>query len=359
MPFSMDRGLLDLSCAAAWLLSLIPTLFYLRTGWVARRERLLGVLTPKALKLYLEKFRQMQSQPDRAGAVLREIFGKEYGRRHYVAPILLLALVAGAGMWATTRTLEVWMSLTTNHVAFPKIAISGFLGAMAWVLNDQLQRMRTQDFTPYDVYGCAYRLLISVPIGYSLAAVAKDDFGVPLAFLLGAFPTTTLLTIARRVAAQHLGLGDSDEKAVTEIASLQGVGKAHAERFQEEGFSTIVELAWADPIDTTIRTNFDLWFVVDCVSQALLWVYLGPKVLELSRYSLRGAMEARYLLMDLNSDDASDRLSARTTVDEVAALLKMKPESLIHTLEEISRDPYTEFLCDIWDEQPGAPAGEH
>ena len=45
------------------------------------------------------------------------------------------------------------------------------------------------------------------------------------------------------------------------------------ERYKDEGITTICGLAYADPIDLTIRTNFDFNYVVDCVSQALMWIY--------------------------------------------------------------------------------------
>jgi hypothetical protein len=31
----------------------------------------------------------------------------------------------------------------------------------------------------------------------------------------------------------------------------------------------------SDPIDLTIRTNYDSNYVLDCVSQALMWIYFG------------------------------------------------------------------------------------
>ena len=93
---------------------------------------------------------------------------------------------------------------------------------------------------------------------------------IPIAFFLGAFPTTTLFTLARRFVSQTLKLGDDKESGDLELEKLQSVVKPNAERFKAEDISTITAMAYADPIDLTIRTNFDLNYVVDCMSQALM-----------------------------------------------------------------------------------------
>ena len=349
----VDIFLVDLACVTAWLLALVPAGLYLGTGWDARRQRLLGVLKPESLKLYYQQFRRSEKAEGDLQKRFKAQYGKDYGRRHYICPLIILGLVTGVGMWATARALLVWLALVGDK-AFPPTAISAFLGAFAWVIADQLSRLRSQDFTPHDVYGCALRILIAVPVGYALAPFGESGTTVSLAFLLGVFPTGTLQIMIRRLAAKQLGIADGepeDSKAVTELADLQGVGRAHAERFEEEGINTIVELAWADPIDLSNRTNFDVWFVVDCVSQAILWVYLGNKVREVYRFSLRGSMEAQYLLEDLASDEKDRSANARQALEEAADTLKMKPASLQQTLCEVARDPYTIFLCAIWDEK--------
>lgn len=269
----MNALLVDLACASAWVLVLVPTTWHLFTGWARRRDYLFGLLGESELEFYFKQFRRSDKIPPR-GHLHQEFkrsFGVAYGRRHYVVPLLLLGFTAGVGLVATAASVQAWMGIPVPWLPFPPIAVGAFLGALGWVIGDQLMRFRAHDFSPADIYACTYRFLIAIPVGYALAATTKDDFGVPLAVLLGAFPTNTLWTISRRIASQRLGLGDSELPAASELFQLQGVGRSHAERFEEQGVTTIVELAWADPVDLSVRTNFDLWFVVDCTSQALLW----------------------------------------------------------------------------------------
>ena len=168
------------------------------------------------------------------------------GRRH-VLPLLLLALLAGIGMIATSDSIQVWLGWEPAAKAYPKIAISAFLGAYASVLYDQSERFRNGDFTAHDVYAAIYRFLIAIPLGISFGLLFTDKIQVGTAFLLAAFPTTTLLKLMRRLVSQRLGIGEEEKGGSLELEKLQCVGRSNAERYLNEGISTIAELAWTDP----------------------------------------------------------------------------------------------------------------
>jgi hypothetical protein len=124
--------------------------------------------------------------------------------------------------------------------------------------------------------------------------------GIPTVFFLGAFPTTTLFMVARRIVGQQLKLRDDPDSGKLELEALQSVGRANAEPFKDEGISTISQLAYADPIDLAIRTNFDFNYVIDCVSDSLLWIYIKDKIDLIQIFSLRGFQEASALMDSLN-----------------------------------------------------------
>ncbi|PYL53072.1 MAG: hypothetical protein DMF29_09470, partial [Verrucomicrobia bacterium] len=220
-------------------------------------------------------------------------------------------------------------------------------GAYAWVVFDQFSRFRNGDFTPYDVYAGVYRFLIAVPLGISLAAFAKKDVGVAVAFLLAAFPTTTLFRLSRRLLGKQLSLGESTENGKLELEKLQCMGRSNAERFLDEGITTIAELAWSNPIDLTIRTNRDLNFVIDSISQALLWIYFKD-VEKLYPFSLRGAQEACTLLEEYRSHDSNIKAAAAHTLKAAASAVKLDEKTFSYTLVTVTEDPYAEFLYSIW-----------
>jgi hypothetical protein len=351
-------SLIDGVCLLGWFLVLWPAFFYLiaKAGWEERRQRIFTYFGETALKRYFTLYFPSVNITGESGAQLAERFkrhyGCYYGRRHMAIPLLLLAVVAGLGMWGTAETLKTWQ---TQHgiFAWPPIILSAFLGAFTWVTSDQLSRLRRRDLSNGDIYNGVFRFLIAAPFGVAFAAVAKDAFGIPLAFLIGVFPTTTLFTIGRRLASQRLGLGEDPTAGQSELETLQNVGKTNAERFYDEGVTTIAELAWTDPVDLAVRTNFDFNYVVDCMSQALLAVYVGTDIKKLALFSLRGAQEAASVIQDIGPDiesanPTSEQRDARKALTQAAAALNIDPKALRYTLTSVAEDPYTDFIWNVW-----------
>jgi hypothetical protein len=192
-----------------------------------------------------------------------------------------------------------------------------------------------------DVYYYLFRILLSIPFGVSLSRLAPE-IGAPLAFLLGTFPTTTLFTIARRTVSQHLKLGDDRASGRSELEKLPAVSRSAAERFNDEGVTSIAALARADPVDLTIKTNFDLSYVVDCISQALMWNYLGQSGNCVFPAPLRGACEIAILIGGLEDSRFAD--GVRQTIADAAAKLNISQEALTTTLQQIASNPYTKLL---------------
>ena len=54
--------------------------------------------------------------------------------------------------------------------------------------------------------GGAIRMLIAIPLGYSFAALLKDDLGPFIAFAAGAFPLQNVETLLQRLANKQLGV---------------------------------------------------------------------------------------------------------------------------------------------------------
>lgn len=338
---------IDIFCALAAAMIVVPLLLYLWRPWVTRRDKLLGYLDAASLVLYYKQFYPAQTT-DEAKVVgeFRKTFHRNYGRRHYIAPILLLALLAALSAFAAARTLQVWQKVAPSRYALPWIVLSALAGGFVWVISDLITRLRRRDFTVSDIYNWVFRILLAASLGWAFAQFVKEDIGVPLAFLLGAFPTTTLFTVARRLAATRLGISDDPATGMLELEKLQSVAKTNAERFYDEGISTIVQLAYADPIDLTIRTNFDFNYVIDCTSQALLWIYFGDKTDMLHLYSLRGAQEVSAFLASLANTTTA--LDATKTLTAVATSLTLSPDVTLTTLKQVGEDPYTKFICSIW-----------
>jgi hypothetical protein len=89
---------------------------------------------------------------------------------------------------------------------------------------------------------CVVRFLVAIPFGYAFSAFLDVHFGIPIAFLLGTFPSGVLMKAGQRLAVQRLGLGeDSTSPQLNELESLQCVSRSNAERFMSEGINTIAQ----------------------------------------------------------------------------------------------------------------------
>jgi len=329
-----------------------PAIIFLRRAWASRRDSLFDLMTDGTLELYYNRFYPSRKIDAKERVrIFRRDFGRAYGRRKYAIPLLLLAFLSGWGLWGAAGTIKVWVNVASPGAtyAIDEIAVGALLGGLTWVISDQLGRVRIRDFTSHDVYNGVFRLLIAVPLGYSLGSFLDPKFKVAAAFLLGVFPTSTLFTIARRLGSKQLGLASDavDETGNSELEKLQSVAKATAERFRDEGVSSIAGLAWTDPIDLTIRTNFEFSFVVDCISQALFWIYVRDDIQQLYVLSLRGAQEVVTFMDSVKSGDAG----AKKTLGEAAGRLKVSEEALLQTFYQVCEDPSTRFIVNIWADQ--------
>jgi hypothetical protein len=105
-------------------------------------------------------------------------------------------------------------------------------------------------------------------------------------------------------------------------------------------------LAHGDPIDLTIKTNFDFDYVVDCVSQAVNWLYFGEALECLFSLSLGGARDIAILLKWL--DEVPEYKAAiEQTIKDASTRLNMSQEALTVTFRQIASNPQSRFLSKI------------
>jgi len=338
------------TCFIAWIFLLLPSLAYLYSGWKTRFEMLKAVFDEKSLELYFKKFfpSKKNIEGEDLGKKFEKLFNKNHGRQHYFIPLVLLGLISAIGMVFVANNLFYWFHIKYYFKPLHPIALSAFLGAYMWVAFDQLRRFRIRDFTSHDVCLCSFRFLIAIPLGFSFSAIFNVSMGTTVAFLLGTFPAKTIFKFSRRYVAKKMDNKNVEDDAVNELECLQSVNREESERFQKVGINNILQLAYSDPVDLTLRTNFDFNYVIDCISQSLLWIYLGENVSKLRPLGLRGAQEAKVLSECLNAKDPQTKKMAEENFNEIAKTLGLNKIALRKTIYEIVYDPYTEFIHQIW-----------
>ena len=327
------------------VLVMAPVIVYLAKIRRARLNDILSYFNALAVKSYYKQFRRSQPEEQRTISAFAAEVKQRFSWRYYVIPLSLLFVLLVLLMAGSSSTLQVWFTVQpANRLVFSGVGVAALAGGAMWIVSDELTRLRKRDFTTTDVYGYVFRLLLCVPFGWALSRVVLEPAWLAVAFFMGGFPTTTLFQIARRLGAQSLKLGDDNATGALELEQLQCINRTNAERFQDEGINAISQLAYCDPIDLTLRTSFDFNYVGDCVSQALLWIYVPERFKELYCYSLRGAQEVGYFVGLLRNNDQN----ATETLAAAAAKLSVPTAALRLTLEQVADDPYTEFLRTVW-----------
>jgi hypothetical protein len=276
-------------------------------------------------------------------------------------------------LWAlAAQSLRPWLAAFFGAAATPPSSpfvlagLAGFAGGYMWALLFLARRMQERQLTPYDLYTGCVRLIVAVPVALSFAALfqgALQAHALPaVAFMLGAFPTTTLLTFMRRTAASKLNLGESFDNPARSLVQLQGIERDEAEIFSAEGVCTILQLAYSDPVDLTIRTGFSFSYVVDCCSQALAWLCLPEAIAKLRRFGIRGAQEILTFVMEYPPDTNGNKVKmtrdqrlALKTLEAAATDLGMDKDALLRVFYEIAYDPYTLFLYSAWQPLANTP----
>jgi hypothetical protein len=151
----------------------------------------------------------------------------------------------------------------------------------------------------------------------------------------------------RQDAQRRLGAArDDDDMRADLISKLLGVDNAVFERMGEIGVTTIGQMAWADPIALTMRTNMGFMFVLDLVSQALAWSYLGRRLEILRPMGLRGAYELRVLMNEANDPDSPLNANATNLIPEVAQAVNLSLAQFRNVLHQIADDATAEFLVE-------------
>ena len=344
-----------------WFLLLSPPLFlilpitsFLVWGWSTRKEEIISKFsTDDAIKKYFQQFapERLDTKSQDLKTTFRDHCMKHFGRRTFPLPgATLLCGVAIATLTVTgvgvfRLPFDRWADISVLPVSFYAV-----LGAYLWILYDFISESLRRALSPSNFFWAAFRLVVAVPLAGALTAPLKEDFAAAVAFLLGAFPIQTLLVFARTFVVKQLSISEGPEGQVSELQFLQSLDRSAAERLSEQNVRTILQLAWADPVILTVRTNLGFSTVVDFVSQALLWLYVGKDLEKLRKYGIRGAQEVASLWDSLvKPADPEEQNRAKQTIAAVAKELGVDEGPFQSTLDQVANDPYSRFLYSIWD----------
>jgi hypothetical protein len=247
--------------------------------------------------------------------------------------------------WLSTGNLDAFAPHRLS--LFSVVAISG---AYLYCISEQIRRWYTLDLSPADLYWLSFRFVAAIPLGWTLRYFVAENLAIPACFLVAAFPTNTLLAMMRRLLSQTLKVSDIPMSGDTQLKVLSGIDVVNAERFASENITTIAQLAYYDPVELTMRTNFEYSYIVDCVSQALLFIYVRKEYFDkLSLHGIRGAYEMRVIRLDLKSGTPEKVEHATQKLRSIAEQIAYpSAEALKDVALESGGDPCTVFIYESW-----------
>ncbi|MGY4511171.1 hypothetical protein [Bradyrhizobium sp. USDA 3650] len=320
--------------------------------WRRKQEEVNNSLDTQAKRTYLAVFWNRAPEAATVDPVIEtksdvdaefdELYQRWYGRRRFIAPIIILVVIAALQNFYLGVKLValVWDGEELGG------ATAAIAGAYTFVTWDLFSRVQQRNLARADILRNALRLAVAVPVGYAFGSLLQKGLVPFIAFAMGVFPISTIGTILRRLANDKLGLGLGADTAPDQVTALSGVDRSIADRIEDADITTIPQLAWCDPIQLSVRANLGFDFVVDIVSQALAWVYLTDKLPALRPLGLRGAFEMKVLADDLASNVAGIKAKAEAVLPLAATAANIPLHGFEYALSQIAGDPATRFLYD-------------
>ena len=330
----------------------MPLIRYMRVGWKAKATDVLGSQSPEARLKYFAMFQRSDPPANvkEASERFEALYNRWYGYQLFFAPAALLLIVGAVDATLVLGSLlkpDLVVSFAPRVASVDLVGISALTGAYMWVVNDFIWRARRLDFAPSDVHWGVLRLTIALPLGYAFASIVPDAAKAFVAFALGAFPMTSIMTMLNRAAIKWLQFAESEEQASAGIAKLQGVNREIVERLANEDITTITQVAYCDPVRLAMRSNLSYNFVTDAMNQALAWVYLEDGLEKIRCFGLKGAVEINQLLKDMKNAMTQPR--AEATLAAAASALGQTEDTLTTAFETIVGDSFAKYLFEVWD----------
>jgi len=369
LPGVWGQVVLGAAALFATILMLGPFTRYLTVTWLARYSEFRNRLQDGAVALYLQHFwrqRYDRRGDQAAGPLFETIFYQTFGRRFFIVPLIFLTVATFVEAGLTIGYLG--NSLEKGFGSNNGVAVAAIAGAYLFVVSNAILLVRQRALSSFDAYNFALRMVVAAPMGMALSEVASPAVGGLVAFGLGAFPLEELNKILRRLTSAKLNSGEQrPETGDDDLVKMVGVTVRISSTLMAEGVDSAQMLAKIDPVLLSIRSGFSFEFILDLVSQAIAWSYVGAKVIGLAPLSLNTAYEMNKFIADFDAARARAAAPGATAADrtelaallvrlrDAATLLAIAPESAEGDFRAVARDRYTQFVVAIYD---GPNAGE-
>jgi hypothetical protein len=380
MNLLMLRALFWISVVMIVAIAVIPVIRFLLYQWDLRRKEIVYRFDDKTLDIYLSRFHNVGATDSTTNkmTVFEDLYRRLAGRHLYIAPLILLTITivifGGLAIETAIRSgsegyftfYQIWLphegaagskielfhppisDLDAAALPFPNIVLdlssfAAISGAYLFVVGIVIQGYRARTLLNSDLLWCSFRMVISIPLGLSLSALANPALAAFVAFGLGAFPIDAINRIIRRLVDKTLN--QSEAETADALISLTGVTPDVAAALNGEGISAIQQIASMDPVALAVRTGLPFDYVLNLSAQSQAWCCLGSTVGNLAPLGLGDARALAKLSERVERTPPDDE--AQTILESASKAANLDKVVLRSAIRNIAAEPYTQFLLKL------------
>lgn len=333
--------------ASGGLLLPIVSITYLCLRLPGRRKQLYNLFTMEGILLRylamrgrLPKMKEGESKDEYGQRLAREFdqvfsgeLGQEYSTSRYMIPMLMA--------WGSTAIAIVFLvaegfrAPLRENMPFP--VLYAVLGAVFWSIWSVIRGYARTDLTPSTFYWLVFRYILAVAYGLLAAEIFTESFAN-----LGAFVAATL-PFGEGIRLIRSRLGGlvkwwSPVEGHPKLNEIQGQDPSIIEKLEELGVHTTQELAFSDPLDLLLRSNFSPKVLIDWMDQAFLYNYVGEKIAQLRPRGIRGAIE----MASLYDKNATGLLHS------IAGVLGTTDDDVKNLVGSLYFDNHLRLIWEMW-----------
>jgi hypothetical protein len=374
------RGLFWISVVMIVAIAVIPVMRFLLYQWDLRRKEFVYRFDDNALGIYLSRFHNVAATDLTVNrlAVFENLYSRLAGRHLYIVPLILMTitivLFGGLAIETAIRSgseeyftfYQIWLphegtaankielshppisDLDAAAFPFPNMVLdlpsfAAISGAYLFVVGIVIQGYRSRTLLNSDLLWCSFRMVISIPLGLSLSALANPTLAAFVAFGLGAFPIDAITRIIRRLVDKTLN--QSEAETADSLISLTGVTPDVAAALNGEGVSAVQQIASMDPVALAVRTGLPFDYVLNLSAQSQAWCCLGSTVANLAPLGLGDARSLAKLSERVERTPPDDE--AQAILESASKAASLDKDVLRSAIRNIAAEPYTQFLLKL------------
>jgi hypothetical protein len=304
------------------------------------------IFTEEALKNYIKAY-----GPLKEGELYKHYFDK----KAYILPLVLNYLSVFCVVYFLLLQENnffignPYVIKIINNISVP--AVFGFLGAYLWGHFEILNRFSDNDLNSTVFYKIWLGFLLSGIMGYIIGISIVAPLNIFIAFGLGAIPLKNIFDFLSDKTSKQLNITKTEiEYEKSNLHFLQGMNQKIMERIQEEKIYTVQNLSLTNPVKLLLKTNITWAVILDLIDQAILFNYLGEKIITLRDCGIRSALE----LTNLTNKVFCEPIGGQTVSDEllntIAQKLNWEKPLLLNVINNLNIDQQLNFIWQLWEE---------